>query len=91
MSLGHQRDPRGRVRMSRQAVRDLRKWRKLAVHEISGRPMVPVSSAAVHTDAAEAGYGGTLNTEELQRGVDGFWRSQGIWYWRDRAMSITNR
>lgn len=91
MSSGHQRHPRGRVHISYQTVRDLRKGRKLSIQELSRRPMVTVSSASVHADAAEVGYGSTLNTEDLQAGVDGFRRSQGIWDCLDRAMSITYR
>lgn len=92
MSSRRERDQRGRIRLSHQSVRDLRKWKKLSNQELAGRPMVPPSpSAAIHTDAADVGYGGTLNTTDLRPGVDGQWHAQGIWSWKDRAQSITLR
>lgn len=37
------------------------------------------------------GVWGTLNVENLSPGVDGPWRAQGIWSWKDRAESISYR
>ena len=47
--------------------------------------------AAIRTDAADLGYGGTLNFQNFDAGVNGHFRSQGIWCWRDRAASISHR
>lgn len=92
MGAGRARDSRGRCRLSHQAIRDLRFWKRLAGPEMEGRPVVPPSpQAAIHTDAADVGYGGTLNDKDLQAGVAGMWCDQGVWNWRDRAESITYR
>lgn len=86
------RDSRGRCRLSHQAIRDLGFWKRLAGPEIEGRPLVPpAAQAAMHTDAVDVGYGGTLNDRDLQPGAAGMWCDQGVWDWRDRAESITYR
>jgi len=92
MSSGRRRDSRGRMRLSHQSLRDLKKWKDLSKQELQGRPIFPSTpTAAMHTDAADVGYGGTLNAEDLSPGVDGNWRAQGILNWRDRAESISYR
>lgn len=86
------RDNRGRCRLSHQSIKDLRFWKGLAEHDLGGRPMTqPVPQAAMHTDAADMGFGGTLNTDDLRQGVPGMWCSQGVWSWKDRAKSISLR
>ena len=47
--------------------------------------------AAIHTDAAEVSYVGTLHTEDMRPGISGELRSHGIWSCRDRAQSTTLR
>lgn len=39
----------------------------------------PTQTVALHTDAADVRYGGTLNDKDLIPGIDGSWRAQGIW------------
>ena len=51
----------------------------------------PPPQAAIHTDAADMGFGGTLNTRDLRPGVHGMWSAQGVWDWKARAESITLR
>lgn len=66
------------VRLRHQSMKDLQKWRELSRNELEGHPMVPFTpSAAIHTDAAGVGYGGTLNVQDFRAGVNGPWRSQG--------------
>lgn len=92
VGAGRARDSRGRCRLSHQSIRDLRFWKKLAGPEMDGRPMIPAApQAAMHTDAADVGYGGTLNNVDLSPGVAGMWSDQGVWNWKDRAESITFR
>jgi hypothetical protein len=96
LSRGQTRDKRASrggacVRLSHQSVRDLDCWRRLAGYEGTGRPILPLSSDGdLHTDAADVGYGGTLDTDG-EPGQDGQWQEQGIWSWRDRAESISVR
>lgn len=92
MSARRKRDARGRIRLSRQSIKDLQKWRELSRNELQGRPMVPpLLNAVIHSDAADLGYGGTWNVQDFRAGVDGLRSSQGIWDWRDRAKSISFR
>jgi hypothetical protein len=80
-----------RVRLSHQSLRDLRTWQRLARAEKEGRRMhPPVPDGIMHTDAADVGYGGTLDREG-QPGDQGAWESQGVWGWKDRAQSINVR
>lgn len=44
-----------------------------------------------YKDAAEIGYGGIFNLQNMREGVPGQLKTQGIWNWRDRARSITFR
>lgn len=48
-------------------------------------------SAAMHIDAADVGYGGTLYFERFEAGRNGLYCDQNVWTWRDRAKSITLR
>lgn len=92
MSNKKTKDTRGRCRLSHQSVRDLRFWKRLAGPELEGRNIIPTSpDAALHSDAADVGYGGTLNDKDLTAGVSGLWSDQGVWNWRDRAEAITHR
>lgn len=92
MAAARPRDERGRCRLSHQSIRDLAKWKHLSGQELKGRPMVPPApTAAIHTDAADVGYGGTLNFSDLSAGTPGQWVEQGVWNWRDRAESISYR
>ena len=47
--------------------------------------------AAIHSDAADMGYGATIRFDNLQHGIDGQWHAKGIWDWRDHAHSISYR
>lgn len=90
ISINRKRDVRGRVRLSRQSLRDLGFCKKLKVPEMSGRPVQPPQpDASLHTDEADVGYGCTLNETDLSQGIYGLWRAQGIWDWRSCASSIT--
>ena len=63
MSGSRPHDDRYRCRLSHQSIRDLLKWKSLTGQELSGGPMVPTQpTAAIHTDAADLGFGATLNT-----------------------------
>lgn len=85
-------DARGRIRLSHQSLWDLDIWKNLAAQELQGRPMVSIEpKAALHSDAADMGFEGTLNDPSLCAGVDGHWRAQEIWNWKDRAESISYR
>jgi hypothetical protein len=44
----------------------------------------------MHTDAADMGFGGTLDIAESP-GDPGQWQDQGIWEWKDRAECISVR
>lgn len=79
----------GRVRLSRQSLRDLRFWRGLTRGE--GRNLHPVApDLTMHSDAANVGYGGALGSNTLA-GSQGSWVAQGFWTARDRAESINLR
>lgn len=80
---------RGRVRLSRQSLRDLCHWRSLTRGD--GRQLQPAApTMALHTDAADLGYGGTLGIG-MTPGAPGLWEAQDIWSAADRAQSITLR
>ena len=90
MSTARAADHRGRCRLSHQFVKDLRICRELSKEEVPGRPIEPVPpDSARHTDAADVGYGRTLNLEDKCPGVDGPWHAQGAWAWYDRVRTIT--
>lgn len=85
-------DDRGRVRLSHQSVRDLRFWARLALDEHAERPIRKrAPQASLHSDAADMGYGGTLNTEDTTAGAAGMWVEQGVWKAQERAGHITLR
>jgi hypothetical protein len=80
-----------RVRLSHQSHSDLRTLKRLTSDNKEGRPMQPVvPDRIMHSDAAEVGYGGTLDFDG-RPGYSGLWESQGVWRWRDRAQNITVR
>lgn len=81
-----------KCRLSHQSIRDLRFWVRLATVQDDGRPLHPMQpQAALHSDAADLGFGGTFNTERLDPGAAGMWCDQSVWDWRSRARSITLR
>lgn len=85
-------DGRGRYLLIHKRIRDLLKWKKLTRQELYERTMVPPGpKAALHEDAAELGWGGTLDDQELSGSVDGICRAQGIRDWRELAESIRYR
>lgn len=51
----------------------------------------PTPTAAMHTDAADIWWGGTLNLEDMKPRTAGNWKSKGVWNWKDRANSIEYR
>jgi hypothetical protein len=72
----YQKAARGgkRVRISHQSGRDLLTWLHLAEEDSTGRPILPLPTDGImHTDAAEVGYGGTLDYSGVP-GQDGRWR-----------------
>lgn len=84
--------PKLKVRLSHEAVRDLRFWRDLARVPPEGRPIhPPTPTAALHSDAADTSWGGTLNTASLEAIQPGMWCYQGLWDWRAKASSISLR
>ena len=90
MSGSRPHDDRNRCRLRHQSIRDLFKWKSLTAQELSGRPMVPTHpTAAIHTNAADLGFGATLNTQDLRPEIPGQWAEQGVWSWQDRAESIS--
>lgn len=92
MAAARQRDGRGRVKLCHQSMRDLVKWKSLAGADLDGRCLHPrTPGASIHSDAADMGYGGTLNFVDMEAGVDGEFHDQGVWSWKDRAESITYR
>jgi hypothetical protein len=77
--------------LSHQSIRDLQMWRKLASTETDGRPIrPPPTNGIMHTDAADVGFGRTLDVEG-NPGDPGQWQGQGIWEWKDRAECISVR
>lgn len=90
----HVKSVKGKLlcRLSHQSIRDLRFWRQLADAPQEGRLMLPAEpEAALHTDAADMGFGGTLNLHDLSAGAPGMWSDQGCWNWRARSRSIQLR
>lgn len=88
-------DVRGRSRFSLQSVRYLRFWRQLSSPSCDVIFELPVRThpveAAMHTDSADMGYGGTLSTTDMTAGAPGMWVYQGAWAWQDRSDHITLR
>lgn len=77
-----------RTRISNRALKDLRQWRRLGQQGRKFREEEP--EAALHTDAAELGYGGTLG-RRLEAGADGAIDESGTWTAEERRESITLR
>ena len=91
ISLGARvRDPqRIKVRLCRQSPRDIRYWRSLSRGE--GRDLIRLEPhVAMHSDAADVGYGGTLGLD-VGQGLPGLWEGRSFWSADDRAHSITLR
>lgn len=77
-----------RVRVSKAAKRDLKEWRRLGE---GGRAFVEEEPQwALHTDAAELGWGGTSGPDE-GAGAEGIRKASGVWSSEDRKQSITLR
>ena len=77
-----------RVRMSKNGKKDLKEWRKLGE---GGRMFVNEAPQwAVHTDAAELGWGGTGGPDQGP-GAEGMRKISGVWSAEDRKQSITLR
>jgi len=68
-----------RVRLSRQAIRDLRWWRHIATADVSRAIWRPPTDRTLHTDASRLAWGGVL---------DGTVPAQGFWRGRDRGRHI---
>lgn len=70
MRTTYQSRPRHRdVRLSHQAVADLKWWANLATHALLGRALWPqADDAVVHTDASLTGWGATWNGTVPARG-----------------------
>lgn len=86
------RDARGLVRTTHQSMRDPRFWRKLAMDDSTRRSIrSPPPQASVHTDAADVGFGATLNFQDMCSGVRGMYVDQEVWTWKERASAITHR
>lgn len=78
---------RGVVRLSRQSLRDLQRWRNLTRGE--SRSLQAVSFGMnMHSDASDVGFGETLGFDSTA-GMPGLWESQGLGSAKDRLQSIT--
>ena len=51
----------------------------------------PPLQAAIHADAVDVGYGGTLNLTDYRPGIEGMRVDLGVWTWQYRALHITFR
>jgi hypothetical protein len=69
----------GRVRLTRQAMRDLRWWRHIGSADVSRAIWRPPTDRTLHTDASRLAWGGVL---------DGTVPAQGMWRGRDRGRHI---
>lgn len=78
---------RGRVRLSRESLRDLQNWRAMTTGD--GRELKHTApTMGIHTDAVNLGYGDTLG-RDIKPGAPGLWEAQDIWSAADRAhMSV---
>jgi hypothetical protein len=80
-----------RCRLSHQSHRDLKAWKQLAKEMGDGGPIRPLAPDGIkNTDAADVGYGGTLDVNGSP-GDPGKWSDQGIRTWHDRAECISVR
>lgn len=77
-----------RVRLSNREVKDLKAWTKLG--EAGRRFKEETSILALHTDAAELGWGGTLGVDGGP-GAEDDWEDTGVWTAEERKESITLR
>ena len=67
------------VRLSRQAMRDLRWWLQISTADVSRAIWRPPTDRTLHTDASRLAWGGVL---------DGTVPAQGMWRGRDRGRHI---
>lgn len=67
------------VRLSRQALRDLRWWLQISTADVSRAIWRPPTDRTLHTDASRLAWGGVL---------DGTVPAQGMWRGRDRGRHI---
>ena len=67
------------VRLSRQALRDLRWWRQIATANVARAIWRPPTDRTLHCDASRLAWGGVL---------DGTVPAQGFWKGRDRGRHI---
>lgn len=76
-----------RVRLCKQAIRDLKWWARLGT---GGRPMhLPLPSVTLHSDAADTGWGGTIAWRGgLPPGSAGDVEYQGIWHRKEARRTI---
>jgi hypothetical protein len=70
----------GRVRLSKQALRDLSWWRKLHQADVARAIWQAPEQSTLHTDASKLAWGGVL---------DGTTPAQGFWRPSDRSRHIT--
>ena len=70
----------GRVRLSKQALRDLAWWRRLDRADVARAIWQEPEQATLHTDASKLAWGGVLNNMVP---------AQGFWRPRDRSRHIT--
>ena len=68
-----------KVRLTRQAFRDLRWWRRIATADVSRAIWRPPTDRTLHCDASRLAWGGVL---------DGTVPAQGMWRGRDRGRHI---
>jgi ribonuclease HI len=77
--MATRRDWQDSVRLSRQALRDLRWWRKVGAADVSRAIWRAPTDRTLHTDASRLAWGGVL---------DGTVPAQGMWRGRDRGRHI---
>lgn len=68
-----------RVRLDRQALRDLAWWQRIATADVSRAIWRPATDRTLHTDASRLAWGGVL---------DGTVPARGMWTGRDRSRHI---
>lgn len=72
------RDVSGWCRLSHQSIRDIKFWTGLSRYRLDGQPIFPqLARASIHTDAADMGYGCTINTCNMNQGVAGMRHHKG--------------
>ena len=70
----------GRVRLSKQALRDLAWWRRLDQADVARAIWQDPETSTLHTDASKLGWGAALNSTVP---------AHGLWRPRDRSRHIT--